>query len=90
MRKLQSFTVQIGAHRYAEGFCQSCGVEMKGLPGDVDGDGALSYNDALTVLRASIGLVTLTPEQEALADFDGDGGLSYNDALMILRASIGL
>jgi hypothetical protein len=42
------------------------------------------------VLRASIGLATLTPEQEALADFDGDGGLSYNDALMILRASIGL
>jgi hypothetical protein len=61
-----------------------------GLMGDVDGDGMLSYNDALTVLRASIGLATLTTEQEALADFDGDGGLSYNDALMILRASIGL
>lgn len=88
--KRQSFTVQILDHLYADGFCGRCGAEMKGIPGDVDGDGMLSYNDALTVLRASIGLATLTPEQEALADYDGDGGLSYNDALMILRASIGL
>ena len=78
-------------HQYENGTCVRCGAaEAVGLMGDVDGDGSLSYNDALTVLRASIGLAPLTPEQEALADFDGDGGLSYNDALMILRASIGL
>lgn len=78
-------------HQYENGTCVRCGAaEAVGLMGDVDGDGMLSYNDALTVLRASIGLATLTTEQEALADFDGDGGLSYNDALMILRASIGL
>lgn len=78
-------------HDFVDAVCTRCGKpDVPGVLGDVDGDGALSYNDALTVLRASIGLATLTPEQEALADFDGDGGLSYNDALMILRASIGL
>ena len=78
-------------HRYADGICTACGAEEPDyLPGDVDGDGVLSYNDALTVLRGSIGLAVLTPQQELIADFDGDGGISYNDALMILRASIGL
>ena len=66
------------------------GIEMQGLPGDVDGNGKLSYNDALIVLRASIKLVDLTAEQKLLGDFDGNGILNYNDALAILRASIGL
>lgn len=82
---------EVLGHLFVGDTCTRCGKpDVPGLSGDVDGDGALSYNDSLTVLRASIGLATLTAEQEALADFDGDGGLSYNDALMILRASIGL
>ena len=58
--------------------------------GDVDGNGKLNYSDALMILRASIDLETLTPEQEVQADFDGDGIINYNDALQVLRASIGL
>lgn len=84
------FTVQVFDHQYADGFCGSCGVEMAGLPGDVDGNGRLSYNDALLVLRASISLEEFTEAQEALGDFDCNGRLTYNDALLILRASIGL
>jgi hypothetical protein len=60
------------------------------MMGDVDGNGALNYNDALLILRASIGLADLTDEQRALADFNGDGRADYNDALAILRKSIGL
>ena len=58
--------------------------------GDVDGDGAVSYNDALKALRASIGMETLDADAEAVGDVDGKLGLSYNDALKILRVSIGM
>jgi len=58
--------------------------------GDADGDGTLTYNDALLVLRSSIGLETLTKETETACDLDGDGKLTYNDALLILRKSIGM
>ena len=58
--------------------------------GDVDGDGKVSYNDALMVLRLSIGLAELNEEESAFGDVDGANGLSYNDALKILRASIGM
>ncbi len=64
--------------------------QPEGILGDVDGNGKLTYNDALLVLRASISLETLTLEQEILADFDGNGTINYSDALKILRASIGL
>jgi len=56
----------------------------------VDGDGKISYNDALIVLRLSIGLAELSEEEAAFGDVDGAEGLSYNDALKILRASIGI
>lgn len=70
------------------------GLEYQGsqfsLPGDADGDGTLSYNDALTVLRASIGLTDMDAQTQKACDMDGTGTLSYNDALIILRRSIGL
>jgi hypothetical protein len=67
----------------------ACGEEKPaGLAGDVDGSGSVNYQDALMILRYTIGLQTL--EREDLADFDGNGKADYNDALKILRASIGL
>ena len=83
-------TLEVTDHLYENGVCGFCGAEFAGLMGDVDGNGKLTYNDALIVLRASIKLTELTAQQEALADFDGNGKLDYNDALKILRASIGL
>lgn len=75
-------------HAYENEVCTRCGKAQSKLLGDVDGDGALSYNDALTVLRYSISLVELP--DPTLADVDGDGTVTYNDALVILRTSIGL
>ena len=60
------------------------------LPGDLTGDDEVNYSDALLLLRATINLATLTPEQEVAADFNGDGAINYMDALAILRDSIGL
>ncbi len=58
--------------------------------GDVDGNGAVNYRDALKILRASINLDNLDADAVFVGDVDGNAGLSYRDALKILRASIGL
>lgn len=78
-------------HSYENGKCQFCGLdEPAGIPGDVTGDGKADYSDALLILRASIGLDTLTEDQKQIADVNADGKADYSDALLILRRSIGL
>ena len=53
--------------------------------GDINGDGYIDAADALLCLRASVGLITLTPEQEAAADVNHDGLIDAGDAILILR-----
>lgn len=53
--------------------------------GDVNGDGYIDAADALLCLRASVGLIMLTPEQEAAADVNHDGLIDAGDAILILR-----
>lgn len=61
------------------------------LVGDViDNDSQVTANDARFVLRASVGLETLTEEQKLIADIDEDGKISASDARDILRISVGL
>lgn len=59
------------------------------IPGDVDGSGALSANDALQVMRYSLGIINTLANPSA-ADMNGDGTINVNDALMILRAALGI
>ena len=59
--------------------------------GDVEGgDGAVTAADARRILRVSVGLETLTPEEEASADMDLDGEITAADARLSLRAAVGL
>ncbi len=60
------------------------------IAGDIDGDDGVSAADARLVLRASVGLETLSAEQIAAADADRDGTISAADARLVLRASVGL
>ena len=64
------------------------GKTKKGLLGDVDGDGQITANDALLILRNSIGFKDTL--NEALGDIDGDGKLTSNDALAVLRYTVDL
>ncbi len=61
-----------------------------GIYGDIDGDGYITANDALLILRSSAGMETLSSEQETAADIDCDGSITANDALDVLRYSAGL
>jgi hypothetical protein len=46
--------------------------------------------DAIVVLQACVGLVTLTPEQEKQANVSGENGVTAYDAFLILRYVVGL
>ena len=59
------------------------------LPGDVNNNGAVESDDALIVLRYSLGLANLTSAQLARADVNGDGLVNSTDAIMILRSALG-
>ena len=54
------------------GVSRNCGPHDF-LPGDVDMNGVVNSADALLALRASMGLVTLTPAQIERGDMNGDG-----------------
>ena len=58
------------------------------IMGDADGNGTVNANDALLVLRFSLGIVSEI--DETAADVDGNGLVNANDALLILRASLGI
>lgn len=58
------------------------------LMGDVNGDGTVSAQDALLVLRYSMEIMDLTEDQLAAADVNADGSVDSADAIMILRSCI--
>lgn len=61
------------------------------LCGDINGDSLVNENDALIVLKVSIGLPVTIPEGmtlqslEEAADINGDGKIMANDAILIYR-----
>lgn len=66
------------------------GGQSSFAPGDVNMDGSVSITDALLVMRNTMGLVSLSPEQLLLADFDGNGEVNMLDGVMIMRHALGL
>ncbi len=57
--------------------------------GDVNNDGRINSNDALSVLQHSVGQITLTGDQFSAGDVVKDGKLNSSDALKILQYSVG-
>jgi len=53
--------------------------------GDADGNGRVSSDDAMAVLRQIVGSSTLTSAQLLAADADGNSSISANDAVRILK-----
>ncbi len=57
--------------------------------GDVTLDGTINSNDALLVLKKSVGLATLNRTQTRYADVSNDGTINSTDALYILHRAVG-
>lgn len=58
--------------------------------GDVNGDNSIGLEDAIIVLRYTMGLAALTDEQIERADFNSDGTVDALDAILILRHALGV
>ena len=56
--------------------------------GDLSGDGEITSEDALLMLRAAIGLDELDDKSAVIADVDGDKVVTAADALYTLRYSL--
>ncbi len=63
---------------------------LSGTIGDLNADGVVSAEDALSVLRSTVGLLTLDDFQRAMADVNHDGEVTAEDSLLILRSTVGL
>ncbi len=59
------------------------------VSGDVNRDGRVTAEDALLTLQAATGKITLSAEQQRLADVDGKAGVTASDALLVLQAATG-
>lgn len=65
--------------------------EIKGILGDVNGDGQVDSADALMILRNSVGLETFDDTQRFLGDVNEDNdNIDSSDALAVLRYSVGM
>ncbi len=60
-------------------------TEAEPIPGDADGDGELTSDDVLLLMRAVMELEELTDEMLANCDMNGDGVVNFTDALIMLR-----
>lgn len=58
--------------------------------GDVDLNGKVELNDAVTVLKAALGIVTLEGDAATAADVDKDGNINLTDALNVLKFALGI
>lgn len=79
-------------HDFRDGSCTRCGKDdgTQLVRGDADGDGKVTYLDAMEVLRCAVGLVNLDADVRAACDVDNDNEITYLDAMEILRFAVGL
>lgn len=87
MRKRALFSVILAVILLFLCVCPAFGA---GVPGDVDGSGAVSAADARLALRFAVGMQAPTSAQRTLADIDGNGSVTAADARLILRIAVGL
>jgi len=65
------------------------GTLVIGSPGDIDGDGKITAEDAILLLQMYISLVEWTPRALAFGDINKDGVIDLIDSSLILRIVTG-
>ncbi|MBR3460573.1 MAG: hypothetical protein IKH21_07290 [Clostridia bacterium] len=65
-------------------------TEAEIIPGDADGDGELTTNDSLDIMRIVLGVAEPTDGISSSCDMNGDGVIDMADALLILRIAVGI
>ncbi|MCL1872866.1 MAG: InlB B-repeat-containing protein, partial [Clostridiales bacterium] len=65
------------------------GTMIIGIPGDVNGDGEITPEDAMTLLQMYVGLIPWTPRALFFGDINKDGIIDITDSALILRMVVG-
>ena len=68
-------------------FAVRIGDDDAPIPGDVNGDGAVTASDALAGLNVALGIGQCLL---CVCDLNGDGSISATDALIILNLAVGI
>lgn len=72
-------------------YCLKAMFELSAIPGDANGDGAVSVEDALLVIRYALGML---PEGQNIAveacDINNDGKVDAADAMLIMRLAMNI
>ena len=58
--------------------------------GDLNSDGKINSADALTILKQSVGMISLSKFEKLSADYTGDGTINSADALAVLKYAVGV
>lgn len=87
---LKSGVTVITANRNGFDFYPAIGkcVVIVYLPGDIDGDEAVTAEDALCALSHAVGKNLLSKDSQRFADMNEDGRVTAIDALMILQYAL--
>ncbi len=64
-------------------------LDVHPILGDVDGDGSITFADAILIARYSLG-VELLDFNFSVADVNEDGNINFNDSLLTLRIALQL
>lgn len=67
----------------------STALDVKGLLGDLNGNGKIDSTDYIQLKRAVLGTYTMTDEQKAAADINKDGNVNSTDYILLKRAVLG-
>ncbi|MDR2712227.1 MAG: GDSL-type esterase/lipase family protein [Clostridiales bacterium] len=65
------------------------GILVLGIPGDINGDGKITPEDAMELLQMYVGLIPWTERALLLGDINKDGIIDPTDAALILRMVVG-
>ena len=89
--KVRSVLYLAGGERVYSGYSEEAWGEPGKLPGDLNGDDAVSSADARLALRYAVGLEYIEDWSTYLAcDVNRDGEITSADARLILRRAVGL
>lgn len=64
--------------------------QVKGTPGDVNGDEDVDFADAILIIRYDAGLTEFTDDQTKSGDVNGDGEVDFADAILVIKYDAGL
>ena len=70
-------------HSYEGGLCAACGHRLY-FPGDINGDNAVNFHDAVYLLLHTLFGADKYPLSTAPADVDGNGTAEQHDAVYLL------